>query len=70
MFQIAHIRKNITLQACVHVSDCTYLEKYSVADVFHEIHEEISKGFFVTYRPRPIFGADSYKFDFSSPVGD
>jgi hypothetical protein len=43
----------VTFPACVYVPDntrliATYSEKYSGADVFHEIHEEIPKGFFVT----------------------
>jgi hypothetical protein len=36
----------VTLPACIHVPDntrltATYSEKYSVADVFREIHKEI-----------------------------
>jgi hypothetical protein len=58
----------VTLPACVHVLDntrliVTYSEKYSVADVSCEIHEEIPKRFFVTCHTQ--LGTDSYKIDFS-----
>jgi hypothetical protein len=61
----------VMLPACVHVPHNTRLidtdlEKYSVADVFREIHEEIPKEFFVTCLSQ--FGADSDKIDFSFPI--
>jgi hypothetical protein len=63
----------VMLLAYVHIPDNTrlintYLEKYSVADVFREIHEEIQKKTF--FLLLSAIGTDSYKIDFSSPIGD
>jgi hypothetical protein len=56
--------------ACSHVSNtkviATFNEKFSVADVFREIHEDVLKGFLVTCVGQ--FGADSYDIDFASPL--
>jgi hypothetical protein len=46
----------------------TYSKKYSVANVFREIHEDIPKGLLVTCVGQ--FGAESYDIDFSSPLCD
>ena len=43
-------------------------EKFVVADIFRELHEEIPKGYFVSCHGQ--FGADSFDVDFMSPVGD
>jgi hypothetical protein len=61
-----------SMPVCSHVPNtkviATFNEKFSVADVFREIHEDVPKGFLATCVGQ--FGADSYKIDFASPLYD